>query len=154
MAHRDPNRSRIRAVGLLHDQNVTNGDGLLLLDQWSTHGRAAPVAMAADSATFTPLGVPAGAVAGEVRLAVGRNPFAGTLGLRLDLPAPAAVRLEIYDPQGRRLIAHECGALGAGEHRLTWDGRDAAGIDRGAGVFWARVIVDRVPLTRRVVRLR
>ena len=141
-------------VEFLRDENTTNTAGQDLYDLWVAHGRAAPVAMVADSVSFSPVDVPAGSPRGRVALAPLANPFHGGLELRLDLPHPAPVRLEIFDAQGRRAASRDLGMLGAGAHRLTWDGRGARGQDMGSGVFWAVVQAGPERLVRPVVRLR
>jgi hypothetical protein len=141
-------------VEFLRDQNVSDSRGAVLHDAWVAHGRAAPVAMAADSTAIVPVDVPGGPSPARLRLAAVRNPSVGGVALRLDLPTPARVRWEVLDAQGRRVATRDAGALGPGTHRLTWDGRDARGGDVGAGVFWVRVQADRHTLTQRVVRLR
>jgi hypothetical protein len=141
-------------VEFLRDENTTNGAGQTLYDAWVAHGRSAPVAMAADSATFSPLGVPEGPRGGEIVLSVAGNPFRGALEVRLDLVRPMRVSYEVYDVRGRRMAHREQGLLGAGPNRLSWDGTDAAGRDAGAGIFWVRVSADEQLLVRQVVRLR
>jgi hypothetical protein len=138
----------------LRDENVTDGRGDALYAAWLAHGRGAPVTMAADSAVFAPLDVPGGPAEARLRLAAERNPAAGAVWMRLDLPVPARVGYDVLDAQGRRVAAREVGALGPGTHRLGWDGRDASGADAGAGVYWVRARVDRQILIERVVRLR
>jgi flagellar hook assembly protein FlgD len=48
------------------------------------------------------------------------------------------VRLDIYDLQGRRLATLHNGALDAGMHTLSWDGRDAAGRVAAGGIYLVR----------------
>ena len=45
------------------------------------------------------------------------------------------------------------GPLAAGEHELTWDGRDAQGRPVAAGVYLYRVQVDEQTRTRKMVRI-
>lgn len=140
-------------LDFLHTENTTNGTGQTLYDAWVAHGRAAPVAMAADSATITPLGVEDGP-AGALALALGRNPFRGSLEVRFTLERPSSVTFEVFDPSGRRVAWRDHGVLSAGPQRLTWDGADSRGGDAGAGIFWVRLGVDDRRLVRQVVRLR
>jgi hypothetical protein len=134
-------------------ENVTNTHGQTLYNAWLAHGRAAPVAMAADSAVVTPLGVGDGP-AGKLALGLARNPFRGALEVSFALERPAAVTLEVFDPGGRRVSWRDHGVLSAGPHRLTWNGADTRGGDVGAGIFWVRLGVDDRHLVRQVVRLR
>ena len=45
------------------------------------------------------------------------NPFQTTTAIRLDLPAAAAVRVELYDLHGRRVLTTPTQALAAGTAR-------------------------------------
>ena len=63
------------------------------------------------------------------------NPFNPAVVLPLDLATDAAeVSLRVHDVLGRRVRQVWQGPLGAGSHRLVWDGRDEAGRAVAAGV--------------------
>ena len=68
------------------------------------------------------------------------NPAAGPVRLAFDLPAAAAVRLEIFDVQGRRVLRLLKDELDAGPHSVTWDAR-IDGRPAPAGVYYARLQV-------------
>jgi hypothetical protein len=141
-------------VEFLRDENHSNTTGDEMYALWNANGKSAPVEMARDSVAFTPVGVPLPEPGTQLALRPRSNPFAGTLTLDLTLPARATVRMEIFDPLGRRVAARAYGSLGAGVHVLRWDGKDANGRDGGTGVFWARVKVGERVLGRQVVKLR
>ena len=83
------------------------------------------------------------------------NPFNPSAVFELELPAAAVVQAGIFDVQGRRVRALAAGArLGAGRHRLTWDGRDERGHAVASGVFWLRVGTPLATLEARAVLLR
>lgn len=75
-------------------------------------------------------------------LAAGPNPFAGETTLRFTLQRPAAVGAQIFDAQGRLVRAVDERPLTAGSWSLSWNGRDAAGTESPAGVYFYRVSVD------------
>jgi len=141
-------------IDFLRDENSTNTAGQLLFDVWSANGRAAPVAMAADTAAVEIVAVADPGAAAQWAFQAVANPFAGTLEMRIVLPRASAVRCEIYDLQGRRVQKIDAGRLEAGSHRLTWDGRDERGREAPSGVYWARVETPERSLVRRVVRIR
>jgi len=138
-------------VEFLRDENTTNEAGQALYDLWVANGRAAPIVMASDSLSLAPLSV--GPNSGLAFRALS-NPSHGSVDLHLSLPRPQNVLFEVFDAQGRRVHRRKLGMLGAGAHRLTWDGRDAHGADVGAGTFWARVQLQGQALVRQVVRLK
>ncbi|HEU4335422.1 MAG TPA: FlgD immunoglobulin-like domain containing protein [Candidatus Eisenbacteria bacterium] len=142
-------------VEFLRDENTTNSIGLDLHYMWTTNGRAAPVLMDADSVALniTAVGDGEGAPAAP-RLAVLANPFSSSLSFRLELGRPTAVRVEIFDVNGRRVASREYGTLGGGAHRLTWDGRDVNGRQVATGMFWARIHMGDQQMVRQVVRVK
>ena len=71
-------------------------------------------------------------------------------------PRPSPVALRILDLRGRlvrRLVSPADGVRAAGEHRLTWNGRDAAGRIAPAGVYVARIEGAGATSALRIVRL-
>jgi hypothetical protein len=81
------------------------------------------------------------------------NPARGTVRLALDLPADARVSLTLYDVAGRRVRMLVDGAMPAGSHAVTWDGRDDGGRVVGAGIYLARARWTGFAQERRLVRL-
>ena len=125
-----------------------------MYDLWAAYGRAAPVAMAADSVDLISTDVTSDADVARLGLFPETNPFRDRVDLRLDLPRPAPVTFEVFDAQGRRIRRLDLGLLPAGPHHLSWDGQDGAGRDAGSGVFWARVQAGEGMLRQQLVRLR
>ncbi|CAN0599366.1 unnamed protein product, partial [Laminaria digitata] len=70
------------------------------------------------------------------------NPFSISTTIVFALNRPAAsVQLEIFDLQGRQVIALDTGFAGIGEHSVQWDGRDAAGVQVASGSYVVRLQV-------------
>jgi hypothetical protein len=67
------------------------------------------------------------------------NPFNPKTTIPFAVPAIADVRLEVFDVIGQRVAVLWDGELGAGEHRLDWDGRDEKGRMLGSGVYLYRL---------------
>jgi hypothetical protein len=67
------------------------------------------------------------------------NPFRRATVIRYELPGPAPFELSIYDAQGRRVRTLAEGLALGGARAALWDGRDAAGLTVGPGVFFARL---------------
>ena len=98
----------------------------------------------------------AGAVVGPARLlANAPNPFNPSTKLRFVLDRAGEVALNVYDVSGRLVRAFPAAAYEAGEHSVTWDGRDASGRSVASGVYQvrlsARVEGEMVRETRSVV---
>ena len=106
-------------------------------------------------------GTPATAVASETTtptaFALGANypnPFNPATTIPLIVPAGASnVDLTIYNVLGQPMRQVWTGPLPAGEHELTWDGRDAQGQPVAAGVYIYRLQVDEQTRSRKMVKI-
>ena len=67
------------------------------------------------------------------------NPFNPRTEITFELARAVDVRLEVFDARGRRVASLVEGTLGAGLHRVSWDGRDAFGATMASGVYFARL---------------
>jgi hypothetical protein len=145
-------------VEFLRDANVTNTAGQQLYDAWVATGRGAPVLMRQMKVGVTVTDVvedgrrdvPAAFALDGVQ----PNPFRGTTRIAWALPRPAAVRLSIYDVQGREVRRLVDERRQPGRHAATWDGRDDHGARVAAGVYIVRCRTDAGTQVRRVVLLR
>ena len=107
-------------------------------------------------------GTPATAVASETAatptvFALGANypnPFNPVTTIPLAVPAGAKnVDLTIYNVLGQPMRRVWTGPLAAGEHELTWDGRDAQGQPAATGIYVYRLQVDYQTRTRKMVKI-
>lgn len=79
------------------------------------------------------------------------NPMRTHGSIRLTLPrASARVRLAIYALDGRLVRQLHDGALAAGPHELSWDGRDDAARALAAGLYFCRLETPDQALTRKL----
>lgn len=99
------------------------------------------------------LAVEAGELAFALRGA-SPNPARGRATLSFSLPREADMELEVYDLKGARVRTVHRGALGAGSHTLTWDGRDEHGAHVRAGTYFVRLASEGRSATSRFVFLR
>jgi hypothetical protein len=82
------------------------------------------------------------------------NPATGAVRLILDLPAGAAVSIDVQDLQGRRVRGLYRGDAPAGPLALDWDGRDASGREVPAGLYFVRATTGADQAVARLVRGR
>ncbi len=66
----------------------------------------------------------------------------------------APVRLDVHDVTGRRVATLAKGPAELGEHRATWDGRDASGRRVAAGIYFVVLDVDGQRFTQKLVVMR
>jgi hypothetical protein len=105
----------------------------------------------AGAVSVTP--APASAVAIALRPAE-PNPFTAATSLRFQVPRRQRVRVDVLDLRGRRVRTLVDDERDAGGHAVGWDGRDHAGAEVAAGVYFVRLAGDGMSQTRRVVWLR
>lgn len=81
------------------------------------------------------------------------NPFSGTTEIRFELPAESAVRLEVFDAQGRVVRTLAEGAFPAGFHAVAWDQRDASGGRVRPGIYFYRIVAGVFRAQRKMMLL-
>ena len=78
----------------------------------------------------------------------------GSTHMSYQVPAPAHVKVTVYDRRGRRVRGLIDAYQAPGLQRLTWDGRDAAGHPLDSGVYFFRVELGSQTETARVLLVR
>jgi immune inhibitor A len=81
------------------------------------------------------------------------SPMRGAGEISFTLPREMSARLSILDLQGREIAVLAEGAMPAGPHTVTWDGRTPRGA-APAGLYFARLAAGGRVLSQRLVRLR
>ncbi len=81
------------------------------------------------------------------------NPFNPSTIIPYQLPAPARVRLDVFNILGQRLATLVDEERPAGFHTATWAGTDGSGRAVSAGVYLYRLAGGEVRLTRSMVLL-
>lgn len=78
------------------------------------------------------------------------NPFQGATRVAFDLPEPGRVTLKIFDLSGRmvRLLVHD--DYPAGNHEVSWNARDAAGVPVAGGIYFLSMQSGSFTDTRRL----
>ena len=64
------------------------------------------------------------------------NPFNPSTSIPFALPSVAQVRLSVFNVLGQQVRTLLDREVEAGYHRMAWDGRDDAGRQAGAGVYF------------------
>lgn len=79
------------------------------------------------------------------------NPFNPSTTLRFDIAHSGPASLRIHDVRGRLVRSLWAGAVGAGTHTSTWDGRDDRGLAVASGVYVVRLEAGDYRASRRIV---
>jgi hypothetical protein len=80
------------------------------------------------------------------------NPSRSQSVVRYVLPQAGAMRLTIHDVRGRRVALLADRFEEAGDHSVSWEGRDPQGATVPAGVYWARLESGGGSVARKIVR--
>jgi len=80
------------------------------------------------------------------------NPFRGATRIRYGLPKECRVSLGVYDAAGNRVRNFDATDNSPGFHEKTWDGRNDAGREVGAGMYFLRLEAGGAVRTGKLVR--
>jgi len=81
------------------------------------------------------------------------NPFRSGTQIRFTLPAEGSARLRVHDVTGRVVATLLDGTLPAGDHTVSWDGRDPRGVPVAPGVYFYVLDTPRGRAAREMIRL-
>jgi hypothetical protein len=70
------------------------------------------------------------------------------------LPRTGWARLSVVDVHGRQLAILADAEKGSGVHPITWNGRDRAGLDCPAGIYFVWLAIGNSVTAERVLRLK
>ena len=82
------------------------------------------------------------------------NPFNPSTRIRYSLPNRAHVRLDIYDPLGRRVATLVDEVRDAGPNEAVWNGKSDSGATVASGVYFYRLSAGRRVLTKKLLLLK
>ena len=82
------------------------------------------------------------------------NPFNAKTTLRYSLPRPGPVALRIYDLRGRIVRTLLSEWQGAGDHAVSWDGRDDASREIPSGVYLQRLTFGGKSTSKKIAILK
>lgn len=82
------------------------------------------------------------------------NPTAGVSALRFSLPAPAHVKLRVYDLQGRLVRTLVNAPYPAGHFTVNWDGRDDDGQAAATGIHFVLLDAAGRQASQKMIRTR
>ncbi|MBD3349167.1 MAG: T9SS type A sorting domain-containing protein [Candidatus Eisenbacteria bacterium] len=95
------------------------------------------------------------AVAPGARLLAARpNPFNPVTTIGYSLRDGAATKIAVYNTAGRRVRTLVNGYVQAGDHEVTWDGRDESGAPVASGVYFYSLRAGDARETRRMVLVK
>jgi predicted outer membrane repeat protein len=82
------------------------------------------------------------------------NPFNPTTTIEYELRSQSAVMLDVYDVMGRSVKRLVDGQIGAGIHKVTWDGTNGTGERVSSGIYFYRLDTGAFVQTRKMLLLK
>jgi hypothetical protein len=82
------------------------------------------------------------------------NPFNPTTTFDFTLEAAGPVNMAVYDLAGHKVRTLVDVSMSPGTHSVTWDGRDDAGIQMSAGVYFYRLTAGTITLTKKMMLMK
>jgi len=82
------------------------------------------------------------------------NPFNPITKFNISVPAKQDIAVEIFDIAGRRVRTLHHGAIDAGYHTLSWDGRSSQGNAVASGVYFCRMVAGEFERSTKVMLLK
>jgi hypothetical protein len=82
------------------------------------------------------------------------NPFTGTSEIPFLLPRAGEARVEVFNALGVRVRTLTRGTRTAGQHTVTWDGRDGSGHKVASGVYLVRLAFGGASIERSLSLIR
>lgn len=82
------------------------------------------------------------------------NPFNPSTEIGFTLPEASNVKISVFDSIGREIRVLTEGAYDAGEHRVTWDGRDQQGQPVATGTYLYQLRAGNQAFTRTMVMVK
>ena len=82
------------------------------------------------------------------------NPFNPQTRVGFSLPTASAVTIEIFNIAGQKVKTLIDGYYEAGEHYVTWDGRDQSGTRTASGIYLYRMKAGSFEETRKMLLIK
>ncbi len=82
------------------------------------------------------------------------NPFNPKTDISFSLAQTGAVKMEVFDVQGRSVKVLIDGVLSAGDHMANWDGTDSKGLKVPSGLYFYKLSADEKSETKKMVMLK
>jgi hypothetical protein len=82
------------------------------------------------------------------------NPFNPTTTFDFTLEAAGPTNIAVYNLAGHKVRTLVDVSLAPGTHSVTWDGRDDAGIQMSAGVYFYRMTAGTISLTKKMMLMK
>jgi flagellar hook assembly protein FlgD len=80
------------------------------------------------------------------------NPFADQVTIRFSIFESAATNISVYSLLGQKIRQISYNYFSAGDHQLTWDGRNDAGAPVPDGIYFIRITSGNQEVTGKILK--
>lgn len=130
------------------DDDVDCDDWTCFQFAWTDTGPVPDLPECAGAGINDPVYPPANT---EARSRAFPNPTPGTAEIRFNVSRMGMVKLTVYDMNGRVVKTLVDGPRTAGEHTVTWDGRNEDGVPVAGGVYFYRLATPGMSESNKIV---
>jgi len=82
------------------------------------------------------------------------NPFGSNTTISYALPEESVVEISIYNIRGQRVKAFEKGKVSAGNHSITWNGKDDNSKRLGNGIYFYKLSTGKKKIIKKMLLMR
>jgi FG-GAP-like repeat/FlgD Ig-like domain len=82
------------------------------------------------------------------------NPFNPKVIVPFSVPAKSFININVYDILGREVTTLISGQVGAGNHKVVWDGKNMSGSKVSSGVYYIEMKSDSFHSTQKVIMMK
>ncbi len=82
------------------------------------------------------------------------NPFNPTTNIQYSLPSGGMVKVEIFNSIGQKVNTLVNEMKNAGNHQITWNGKNIYGQDVSSGIYFYKVSKDNFSLTKKMMLIK
>jgi len=90
----------------------------------------------------------------DVSLAVYPNPFRSDTNIDYVLPNKGTACIEIYNIKGHRIKSLDNGEKAAGQHTISWDGKDSFGKPCASGVYFCKMQYNNKSISKKLILMK
>jgi hypothetical protein len=82
------------------------------------------------------------------------NPFAGSTRISLSVPVGGEATVSIFDAAGRKVYEIYRGEVTQGVNNFSWNGMDGSGRELASGVYFCKIEVGAISVSRKMLKIR
>ena len=82
------------------------------------------------------------------------NPFNPETVIEFELPRRTRVRLSVFNVLGQEVAELLNEEVSAGSHRVTWNGKNSAGVSLASGLYFYRIVAEDLAESKKMILIK